>query len=322
MENFIKSSNNNITTYGYKNKTNKFMTIHCNSEGLFTCKDLIDKNCVERVLYQSYSGANISAVINQDITDVLYETSVIRTDMGPGTAHVLIGAGIPNVFIPVNFTENVISYNQYAYVMSTSDAGDIVVLIERCGRIANIHDIRKLCSKAEMLAKSESFDDCKLIQIGDINVYVRTNNLDEIFDVTAFTTQGRRILACIKALYNISIALVSDIVISEKSPCNVATKICYVDGRFYQWTYIADEKIIKEKISLPEYKSTGTSIMVSVKKDADIHGVIFKMSDGRYDDVILSQDEYMKIQEDTDILEYLYQIHLDREAKRALRAEK
>lgn len=317
MKNYTVSNNNNTTAYGYNNKSDKFMTVHVDSTGLFTCRDLVNNDRIESMIYQSYSGLNTTALIDQDITDILYEASVIRVDMGAGTAHVLVGAGVPNIFIPVNFTENIIACDQYAYILATSDSGDIIALLERCGRVKNCYDVRSLIQKAKMLAKSESFDNCKKIQIGDINIYIRTNNLDEIFEVTPFTTQGRRILACVKGLYGLSIAPVSDIKISEKSPCNVATKICCVDGKFYKWTYIADEKIVKEEISIPEYKNTGTSIIVSVKKDADIHGVIFKMSDGKYDDVVLSQDEYVKIKEDGDILEYLYDIHLSREAKRA-----
>lgn len=321
IKNFTKSNNNNLAVYGYNTKSDKFMTVHASSEGLFTATQLFLRN-MGTVLFKSFSEVHKTLLLNESINaDVLYETSVIRVDMSAGRAHVQVGAGLPNIFIPVNFTEDIIAYDQYAYIISRSDSGDILVLLERCGRINCAEDIRKLYQKADMLAKSESFDNCKVIQISDLNIYIRTNDIEETFDVSPFTTQGRRILACVKALYGISIAPVSDIEISEKTPCNIATKICNIDDKFYKWTYIADEKVVKEEIHLPEYKNTGTAILVSVKNDADIHGVIFKLSDGKYDDVVLSQDKYVKIQKDGNILEYLYNIHLDREARRRVNKE-
>ena len=283
-----KNLDNNIASRGY-HTGHPFMTVHCNSEGLFVAKDMPGHTDY----YSETSRCMVKRIANNP-EDPYVSLGVYRTDLPAGRTHTVSGFA-SNVYVPVNFTINDIPRHEWIFIFDEDyrNSNHQYVYMNRADFVANRdgilrdEEILKWYVERDTIS-SDSVSRYDLV-IGEMEVTVWIPGNSK-FKVTPFSNAGKRLIACLCSFIKKPIERSLSIIPMEnykKFYVNPKWKILRNENdEWYRWTYINGSVIPFEKIEPKWFNDNGEEkfILSEVDRFSDIICTLFSKH-GRSKDV-------------------------------------
>jgi len=283
-----KNLDNNIASRGYHTGY-PFMTVHCNSEGLYVAKELPGYE-----EYYSEASECIVKRIKNNTSDPYMSLGVYRTDLPAGRTHTVSGF-ISNVYVPVNFTINAIPRHEFIFIFDIAhrETKHQYVYMNRSDRVINKNGILR---DEELLRwyierDTPASEDLSRydFMVGDIEVTVWIPGKSK-FVVNPFSNSGKRLIACLCSFIKRPIERALSIIPLENYKqfyVNSKWKILRNENdEWYKWTYINGSVIPFEKIEPDWFTDNGTEkfICSEINQYGDIICTLFSKN-GRSKDV-------------------------------------
>lgn len=283
-----KNLDNNIASRGYHTGY-PFMTVHCNSEGMFVAKDMPGHTDY----YSDTSRCMIKRIENNP-EDPYVSLGVYRTDLPAGRTHTVSGFA-SNIYVPVNFTINDIPRHEWIFIFDEDhretnhqyvymNRADHVV--DRNGILRDEETLRWYVERDTISSDSVSRYD---LVIGEMEVTVWIPGKSK-FKVTPFSNAGKRLIACLCSFIKRPIERQLSIIPLQnykKFYVNPKWKILRNENdEWYRWTYINGSVIPFEKIEPKWFNDNGEEkfILSEVDNCSDIIATLFSKH-GRSKDV-------------------------------------